>query len=126
MAQEAHIVESPDYELFSSLRYDPQLGSAVDRGVLQAEGQLPTSKDFYMLTFHRDRMLSAATHFQWKAAITAITGTEGLLRLEQALSDAVSAHHNETSENEHNAPLRVSLSPLFPPLLFSPQVNIHM
>ena len=93
-----------EYQLFSSLRYDPQLGSAVDRGALEPEGQLPTSKNFYMLGFHRDRMLSAAKHFQWEAAVAAISGVEGLLRLERALANALEGYHDDSgSKAEHGS-----------------------
>jgi hypothetical protein len=96
----AHAKE--EYDLFSSLRYDPQIGSTVDRGVLQSEGQLPTSKNFYMLGFHRDRILSAAKHFGWEAAVEAISGVEGLRELERALAAALSSH-----KDGHSSALKV-------------------
>lgn len=74
------------FQLFTSLRYDCkllELGSSYpnDLGWNTAE-----SSPFYMLDYHRDRMLRAATHWGWTNAIETIKGTDGLVRLQAFLS----------------------------------------
>ncbi|KAL9567472.1 hypothetical protein ACKAV7_008422 [Fusarium commune] len=43
----------------------------------------------YMLDFHRDRLLRAATYWKWQPAIDQLAGAHGLWSLVQLMSDAV-------------------------------------
>ncbi|KUI58503.1 Aminodeoxychorismate lyase [Cytospora mali] len=72
------------FQLFTSLRYDP---------ALLLDSKQPSS--FYMLGFHRDRMLRAATHWGWEKAIAAIEGPEGLARLETFLTQKLNPESND-------------------------------
>ncbi|KAI6351371.1 hypothetical protein MCOR25_009977 [Pyricularia grisea] len=74
----------PDFELFTSLRYDPKLSGVPGTGTkgLDRGWNASKSSPLYMLDYHRDRMLRAATYFGWTDAIAAIDGDAGLARLE--------------------------------------------
>ncbi|KAJ9156456.1 Aminodeoxychorismate lyase [Pleurostoma richardsiae] len=76
---------SERFQLFTSLRYDPALADAGN--VLPANGgwNSRTRSPFYMLDYHRDRMLRAATHWGWTRAADAIAGEDGLKRLDSFL-----------------------------------------
>src|SRR5436853_6199150 len=65
--------EGPDFKLFSSLRFDTKL---LESPANTALSSFPCP--FYMLPYHRDRMLQAATHFGWSKAIERISGPSGL------------------------------------------------
>jgi len=77
-------MEEPDYQLFSSLRFDPLLLHSSANTTLHG-----SKSPFYMLPYHRDRILQAATHFGWPAAEQTLTGPEGLQRLGQALEKSI-------------------------------------
>lgn len=74
-----------DFQLFTSLRYDRSLLPLRDLHPQDLGWNTYKSSPFYMLDYHRDRMLRAATHWQWNEAIEAIHGPEGLARLESFL-----------------------------------------
>jgi 4-amino-4-deoxychorismate lyase len=77
---------APGFQLFSSLRYDPILVSAANA----KDGEsLQYAGPFYMLPYHRDRMLQAAQHFGWTTAASCISGDAGLAHLAAQLSAAV-------------------------------------
>ncbi|EKD16835.1 aminodeoxychorismate lyase [Drepanopeziza brunnea f. sp. 'multigermtubi' MB_m1] len=79
---------SPDFELFSSLRYDPLLTPlAVNTEAWDGEEKL--FSPFYMLPYHRDRMLQAAEHFGWTKAADTIRGTEGFNHLLKTLTASI-------------------------------------
>jgi 4-amino-4-deoxychorismate lyase len=72
-----------DFQLFSSLRYDPALLQLP--GLSQAGWNSQNRSAFYMLDFHRDRMLRAATYWGWDEAIDILRGESGLRKLEDFL-----------------------------------------
>ncbi|KAG9239635.1 aminodeoxychorismate lyase [Amylocarpus encephaloides] len=77
-----------DFDLFSSLRYDPILTTQP----LNLEFWDPPASSpspFYMARYHQDRMLQAAQHFNWPAAITTISGPQGFRLLLRKLSEAI-------------------------------------
>ncbi|KAI0134499.1 aminotransferase [Xylariales sp. AK1849] len=73
-----------DFHLFTSLRYDPALLGVPDHGFAHA-GSNQRPSVWYMLDYHRDRMLKAATHWGWNSAIQTISGEGGLKRIEEFL-----------------------------------------
>ncbi|KAK8014171.1 aminotransferase [Apiospora arundinis] len=82
-----------DFKLFTTLRYDPALLSVPEQGFTNLGwNQKPSA--FYILDYHRDRMLQAATHWRWEAAVKLISGEEGLKRLEDYLETAASSFSN--------------------------------
>jgi hypothetical protein len=70
-----------DFELFSSLRYDPALLQVPASNLSHAGWNWNNASPFYMLDYHRDRMLSAAIHWGWDAAVEVLKGDAGLKRL---------------------------------------------
>ena len=89
--------DEPDFQLLSTLRYDPQL--------LHAQENSP----FYMLTYHRDRMLAAAKRLDWEAAAAA-SKLEDITTFEDFLLAEVEAYEQE---HESGNPLRVSVPFVF-------------
>lgn len=71
---------SESFQLFTSLRFDPTLqvvGSQQDDLGWNSIKPSP----YYMLDYHRDRMLKAASYWGWDKAVVAIEGANGLERL---------------------------------------------
>lgn len=119
---------TPDFQLFSSLRFDPILRQC------QANTDIGNEESrFYMLPYHRDRMMQAAEHFQWPEAISRISGPEGLKYLEKSIEAAVDTkpaaplrvrtllHHDGRITVESNETPVVPASNLFPARLPPPQ-----
>lgn len=78
-----------DFQLFTSLRFDWSLIPVreIHPGDLGWNTESPSP--LYMLTYHRDRMLKAAVHWNWTKAIQAIQGEEGLGRLNQFVNSTL-------------------------------------
>jgi hypothetical protein len=87
----------PDFQLFSSLRYDPLLTSLPINNEAW-DGDVKSSP-FYMLPYHRDRMLQATEHFNWTAAADAIRGPDGFTQLLKKLTESI--------DTQSSKPLRV-------------------
>jgi hypothetical protein len=71
-----------DFQLFSSLRYDPSLLEVPASNLTHAGWNWTNLSALYMLDFHRDRMLRAASHWGWDAAVEILRGDSGLINLE--------------------------------------------
>lgn len=111
----------PDFELFSSLRFDVQL---VESSANSALSMSPSP--FYLLPYHRDRMLEAATHFKWPLAAERISGSQGLQLILQRLEASVDIksstpqrvrtvlQHDGSIKVETNETTAVPVSNLFP------------
>src|SRR4051812_40380117 len=91
------------FQLFTSLRYDIALVGVPKTGFEHAGWNFKNASPWYMLDFHRDRMLRAATHWNWEPAIAAISGETGLERLRSFMTQAV-------EEAGQQAPLRVKVT----------------
>ncbi|KAI0838663.1 aminotransferase [Hypoxylon sp. FL0890] len=78
-----------DFRIFTSIRYDPRLLKVPSLGFTNV-GWNQDPSPFYMLDFHRDRMLRAAVHWGWTAAIAAISGEQGLKTLQRFLENITS------------------------------------
>jgi hypothetical protein len=79
---------TPDFQLFTALRYDPLLVPlAVNTEAW--DGECKSGCPFYMLPYHRDRMLQAAEHFGWTEAASLIRGPKGLAHLLEKLCEAI-------------------------------------
>lgn len=68
-------------KLFTTLRYDPALLDMPGQPGFSDLGWNQDPSPFYMLDYHRDRLLRAATYWAWPAATEAIAGEPGLRRL---------------------------------------------
>jgi 4-amino-4-deoxychorismate lyase len=88
-----------DGEIFTSLRYDEQCAEAE-----------PENGPFYMLNYHRDRLVEAATHFSFQGALDRYEGDEGLQWLKENLSKAVADwKRNNRDSSGQDGPLAVRL-----------------
>ncbi|KAH6674193.1 aminodeoxychorismate lyase [Halenospora varia] len=80
----------PDFQLFSSLRYDPLLCNLpINTETWESDSKVPSP--FYMLPYHRNRMLQAAEHFGWTTAADKIRGPAGFNHLVEKLNEAIDA-----------------------------------
>lgn len=71
------------FQLFTSLRFDWSVRTIRDIHPGDLGWNSESFSPLYMLNYHRDRMLKAATHWGWTRAIQTIEGGEGLGRLNQ-------------------------------------------
>jgi 4-amino-4-deoxychorismate lyase len=78
-----------DFQIFSSLRHDPSLLSVFGGAPPETSWNHANPSPLYMLDFHRDRMLRAATHWQWDSAVSALRGEAGLQRLADAIQQEI-------------------------------------
>lgn len=75
---------SEDFRLFTSVRYDVALNDVPKSSLDHAGWNYQYESPFYMLDFHRDRMLRAALHWQWKPAVDVLSGDKALQDLATA------------------------------------------
>ncbi|KAH7149551.1 aminotransferase [Dactylonectria estremocensis] len=80
---------SDEFSLFTSLRYDSRLREVPAMGITGGVWNTDNESPLYMLDFHRDRMLRAASHWKWQAAIDALAGDDGLRNLARMAQEAV-------------------------------------
>ncbi|EEU45440.1 uncharacterized protein NECHADRAFT_40658 [Fusarium vanettenii 77-13-4] len=80
---------SDEFSLFTSLRYDPKLQKLRQQGLNGKGWNFENESPLYMLDFHRDRLLRAATHWNWQPAIDRLSGVSGLQSLAQLINEAV-------------------------------------
>ena len=93
--RETHHVTSlsmAEFELTTSLRYDPEL--------LTVPGNTPPSP-FLLLPYHLDRLVQAASHFEWPAAVNALSGDGAADFLRGVCEGCI-------DRNDAQRPLRVS------------------
>lgn len=89
----ADLIEPPgderveELQIFTSLRYDPKLTQVKDMPLTAVGWNSCNASPFYMLDYHRDRMLKAASHFGWTKAVETIEGDKGLSTLESFLTE---------------------------------------
>lgn len=76
-----------DFYIFTSLRYDPSLQQVSSRGFQHAGWNYNHVSPFYCLDYHRDRLLRAATHWGWQAAIDALTSEQALTQLADSANE---------------------------------------
>lgn len=77
------------FSLFTSLRYDVSLQQVPDSRLHYAGWNYHNQSPLYMLDLHRDRILKAATHWQWKGAVEKLSGDEALDQLARMAQEAV-------------------------------------
>ncbi|KAL1650841.1 Aminodeoxychorismate lyase [Diplodia intermedia] len=91
------------FSLFTSLRHDPALRSSPENS--SDVVSFSSSTPFYMLRYHRDRMLEAAQHFEWaEVAKKLADGKE----LESLLTQEVESWRSKNGDAE--SPLKVNPS----------------
>lgn len=70
-----------DFQIFTSLRYDPALRDVPESEVEFAGWNFQHKSPLYMLDLHRDRMVRAAKYWGWEKAVQVLEGDSGLRRL---------------------------------------------
>ena len=93
---------SPDFQLFTSIRYDPLLLSSEENS--RADLNFITPSPFYMLTYHRDRMVEAAQHFDFDPVTSKLADGPAL---HQELLHLIKDW--QTKERKENGPLKVRI-----------------
>ena len=76
--------DTGDFRILSSLRYDRTLleNNTTNAALSGLKGK---PCPFYMLLYHRDRLLAAAEHFGWTEVVARLEGDDGLSRFYQDL-----------------------------------------
>ncbi|KAB8294843.1 hypothetical protein EYC80_006804 [Monilinia laxa] len=122
----------PTFQLFTSLRYDPLLLQSL-QNTQSWPLSSPSPCPFYILPYHRDRLLHAAIRFNWSNAISAISGPSGFQNLLDTLTKAIDTNsvaplrvrivlNHEGKLSVESAPVpSVPLSNLFPGRLPPPE-----
>ncbi|KAA6414075.1 MAG: hypothetical protein FRX48_02437 [Lasallia pustulata] len=96
-----------DFQVISSIRCDENLQGLRTNSELGRNPEQPCI--YYMLRYHRDRMLAAATEFSWSKACRALDGEKGLMFLEQILNEHVKSQSSSIPPAEPMQ-LRILLS----------------
>ncbi|TQB75505.1 hypothetical protein MPDQ_002798 [Monascus purpureus] len=60
---------APSFHIFSSLRYDPWLPQFLSHCGQESAYPNPQDTPYYLLAYHRDRLINAAQCFQWSSAL---------------------------------------------------------
>ncbi|KAI0870332.1 putative 4-amino-4-deoxychorismate protein [Hypoxylon argillaceum] len=89
-------------QLFTTIRCDLELLKVPDQGFTNA-GWNQNPSPFYMLDFHRDRMLRAAIYWGWDAAVKRLKGDDGL----QALETLLRTNVTEVADSPYRAKILI-------------------
>jgi 4-amino-4-deoxychorismate lyase len=76
-------------EAFTTLRYDPELIHVPGKGLEHAGWNFNNISPFYMLDYHRDRLLETFRFWGWTPAIELLTGDKGLEILSQRAQEFI-------------------------------------
>jgi branched-subunit amino acid aminotransferase/4-amino-4-deoxychorismate lyase len=79
---------APSFQIISSLRYDPDLPKVTSRNVNDSSYPAPADSPYYLLSYHRDRLINAARHFEWDRAIDFLQ--QDLVSFEKFLDGSIS------------------------------------
>ncbi|KAJ9658637.1 Aminodeoxychorismate lyase [Coniosporium apollinis] len=93
---------SADFELFTSLRYDPILLDCAENSSPTLNFEPPSR--FYMLVYHRDRMLEASQYFDWGNVANTLKDGVGFSR---TLLSEVESYQAEKGSNDEPLKVRV-------------------
>ncbi|KAK4199366.1 aminotransferase [Triangularia verruculosa] len=125
-----------DFQIFTSLRYDPSLLQVHSNPAFtHANWNYNHASPFYMLDYHRDRMLRAALHWKWESAIESLSGEAGLQLLAESITanlprkDEPARVRVDVSEDGKliavaSTILSVPLARLFPTILDPPALDL--
>ena len=75
------------FQIISSLRYDPDLPKVITRNADNQHYPAPTHSPYYLLSYHRDRLINAARHFKWDKALDFLQ--QDLDSFERFLDDSI-------------------------------------
>lgn len=115
---------SEDFQIFTSLRHDPALLIVPDRPDITTAIIITTTTSttttfynhrhrspFSNLDLHRDRLLRAAAHFSWPAAVTAkLAGDAGLEYLTASIPEPIATQLRQDHDTGKARKLRICIS----------------
>lgn len=78
-----------EFLLVSTPRYDPQLTTAPSLGLNHGGWNYRHESPIYLLDYHRDRLLKAASHWGWEPAVELLDGPSGLESLSRGLGEFI-------------------------------------
>ncbi|KFA47286.1 hypothetical protein S40293_08314 [Stachybotrys chartarum IBT 40293] len=78
-----------EFCLFTSVRYDAALKDVPGSSYKHAGWNYQHASPLYMLDLHRDRILRAASHWQWDAVTAKLAGDQGLAMLARLVEESV-------------------------------------
>jgi branched-subunit amino acid aminotransferase/4-amino-4-deoxychorismate lyase len=79
-----------DFQIFTTVRYDPQLTKVPGIGKLQHAGwNSKTTSPLYMFDLHRDRLLKAAKYWEWQPAVDLLSRRDTLDNITQLVLDHI-------------------------------------
>jgi hypothetical protein len=93
-----------DFQLFSSIRYDPVLFQVPSSNLSHAGWNWTNASALYMLDYHRDRMLRGAAHWGWDAAVEVLKGDSSLKELAETISRSIG------DNNQHAMKVRIAIT----------------
>lgn len=85
---------TPEFQLFTSLRYDPFLAT-LKPNTEAWDGDAPSGVLFSILPYHRDRILQAAEHYGWATVASRLRGPSGLAHLLAKLTEALDTQSSQ-------------------------------
>lgn len=102
MLMNSYLTMDQDFQLFTTVRYDPQLIQVASSALWQHAGwNYDHVSPLYMFDLHRDRLLKAAKHWNWEPAVELLSSEHALNHLSKVTLDHVG------SQTEH--PVRVKI-----------------
>ena len=92
-----------DIRIITSLRSDSALLHSEQNHAFSKNPPAPSQ--FYISSYHRDRLLAAARDFQWGPAIKVLEDSDGVAKLEKVLRDALDVEYHDS---HYPQPLKAS------------------
>ncbi|KAL1871514.1 putative secondary metabolism biosynthetic enzyme [Paecilomyces lecythidis] len=129
MASQPHSSIPPEsFSIISTLRYDPQIPAVASKSHADIY-PYPKDSPYYLLPFHRDRLLNAATHFNWAKAIEflQLDTTQFSQLLDKSISDQSKPWRLRIAvDSQGNCTVDVNpAAPCSPRSLFIPSADIE-
>lgn len=104
------MASSDPFSIFTSLRFDPSLLQVPDHPSLSHAGwNRANGSPLYMLDYHRDRLLRAATHWRWAEAVDRLSGDSGLALLARQAEQAAASAGAGAAPDQEKTPLRLRI-----------------
>lgn len=85
-----------DFQIFTTVRHDPQLIQISGSEPWQHAGwNYRTESPFYMFDFHRDRLLKAARYWKWSSAVELLSSEDALDELSKTTLARISSQSED-------------------------------
>lgn len=78
---------TPSFQIISSLRFDPDLPRVTSHNANYESYPAPAHSPYYLLSYHRDRLINAARHFGWDNALNFLQ--QDLINFERFLDGSI-------------------------------------